>query len=147
MLHRYIPDIHSSKLLKPIQIDFKTFNLHNSVANLMSSLKPFNIPFQCDMNLKILPPFHTGLISSDSIQITTLTAFITLKIEPFWLWEVILSLLYMINQYRKNNEKKISQVALSYRKTKTYSKNLIPPLLTRLFGSKGCQNIPVTIFW
>jgi hypothetical protein len=26
---------------------------------------------------------HTGLISSDSIQITTLTACITLKIQPF----------------------------------------------------------------
>ena len=30
-------------------------------------------------------PQHTGLISSDSIQITTLTAFITLKIQPFLL--------------------------------------------------------------
>ena len=41
---------------------------------------------------------HTGLISSDSIQITTLTTCITLKIQPFWLWKVILSLLYMSNQ-------------------------------------------------
>ena len=41
---------------------------------------------------------HTGLISSDSIQITTLTACITLKIQPFWLWKVILSLLNMSNQ-------------------------------------------------
>ena len=43
----------------------------NSVANLMSSLKPFNIPFQCDMNLKILPPswlcvVEKGVISSIS---------------------------------------------------------------------------------
>ena len=28
---------------------------------------------------------HTGLISSDSFQITTLTACITLKIQPLWL--------------------------------------------------------------
>ena len=37
----------------------------------------------------------TGLISSDFFQITTLTACITLKIQPLWLWKVILSLLYM----------------------------------------------------
>ena len=30
-------------------------------------------------------PKHTGLISSDSFQITTLTACTTLKIQPLWL--------------------------------------------------------------
>ena len=49
---------------------------------------------------------HTGLISSDSIQITTLT--VSLKIQPFWLKKVILSLLYMSNDIWlqfENNEK------------------------------------------
>ena len=43
-------------------------------------------------------PLHTGLIVSISIQITALTACITLKNQPLWLQKVIFSFLCMSNQ-------------------------------------------------
>ena len=42
--------------------------------------------------------WHTGLIGCISIQITALTACITLKNQPLWLGKVIFSFLCMSNQ-------------------------------------------------
>ena len=49
-------------------------------------------------NLKSLK--HTGLISWYYIQITTLKAYITLKIQPSWLWKLVLSLFIHVKSIR-----------------------------------------------
>jgi hypothetical protein len=63
---------------------------------------------------------HTGLISSDSIQITTLTACITLKIQPFCdiVTFIHVKSIKVTSGFNFRIMKKIRQLALSYRKIK-----------------------------
>ena len=90
---------------------------------------------------------HTGLMSSNSFQITTLTACINLKIQPLWLWKVILSLfihvksIKVISGFNLRKWKKSARWLCHTEKSKTNLKKLISPLLTRPQGPQGCQKM------
>ena len=75
---RYIFLFHGNLLLR--------FNLTTNVSAITYSLHCTK-QRQCKFILifRHTIALHTGLISSDSFQITTFTACITLKIQPLWL--------------------------------------------------------------
>jgi hypothetical protein len=100
----------------------------------------------CTISLKFL--MHTGLISSDSFQITTHTACITLKIQPMWLKEsdivtfIHVKSLKVKSGFNLRRMKKIRRMVLTCRKIKkTNLKTLVSPLLTGPQESQGCQKM------